>query len=288
VPDDDYKPMFELASSTNGSWDYDAFYEATGSLFDLASFRTGRWQPSGPSYSMYGGNEAASANPFVEMGIATFMSVTLKTAVGGLFWALNNPCGISAANFANGSFYHGRTDWFKAYVKYSAGGSTFTTEYTIPASTNSTWNAWSRNATGLPAGTNYIRLELGGYASSAYAMRVECADVTVTLNSSYTPLVVIGAEEQTYRLQPTLTNQTTEESLTVDTALDVDEAIEIDVEHHQVTLPDGSDAYNAVEAVEGVRRWLLRLQAGSNTLEYTESGVVEVDVDISFERRYRV
>ena len=119
-------------------------------------------------------------------------------------------------------------------------------------------------------------------------MRVECADVTVTLNSSYTPLVVIGAEEQTYRLQPTLTNQTTGESLTVDTALDVDEAIEIDVAHHQVTLPDGSDAYNAVEAVEGVRRWLLRLQAGSNTLEYTESGVVEVDVDISFERRYRV
>ena len=288
VVDDDYKPMFELASSTNGSWDYDDFFEATGQLFLLNSFRTGRWQPSGPSNSMYGGNQAASANTFAELGITSAVIVAVKITLSSLFWQLFNPCGISAANFANGEFWHGRSDWFKAYVKYSSGGSTFTTEYTIPASTNSTWNSWSRNATSLPAGTNYVRLELGGFASSAYLMRVECSDVTVTLNTSYTPLVALGAEESTYRLQSTLVNTTTGESLAIDAAVDVDTDLEIDVETHQVTLPDGSDAYNAVSAVEGVRRWLLRLQAGSNTLRYDEAGVVEVDVTVEFRRRYRV
>ena len=84
-------------------------------------------------------------------------------------------------------------------------------------------------------------------------------------------------------------NQATGESSTIDAAVDVDESIEIDVANHQVTLlADDSDAYNAVETVEGVRRWILRLQAGSNTLSYTQSGLVEVDVDIEFERRDRV
>lgn len=287
VPDDDYKPMF-LLTSTNGSWDYDDFFEATGSLLDINSYRAGRWIPSGPGTDVYGGNQNTAANPYAEIGLDVSTTSTTKVAITSLFWQLSNPCGISAANFTNGEFYHGRSDWFKAYIKYSSGGATFTTEYTIPASTNSTWNSWSRNATSLPAGTTYVRLELGGFVSAAYPMRVECADVTVTLNSSYTPLVALGAEESTYRLQPTLVNTTTGESLAVDAAVDVDTDLEIDVESHQVTLPDGSDAYNAVDTVEGVRRWLLRLQAGSNTLRYDEAGVVEVDVTVEFERRYRV
>ena len=278
VPDDDYKPMF-LLTSTNGSWDYDEFASLASS--SSISRRTGSWLYARYDY-IYGGNQAASANPYVELGLKSPAWVGVpKMLLDNCLWLLGNACGISAVNFQNGEFYHGRTDWWRAGVYGDAA-----LLYSIPASTNNTWNAWSQNITSLAV--SQVSLHMTGWWSSSYAMRVECADVTVTLNSSYTPLVVIGAEEQTYRLQPTLTNQTTEESLTVDTALDVDEAIEIDVEHHQVTLPDGSDAYNAVEAVEGVRRWLLRLQAGSNTLEYTESGVVEVDVDISFERRYRV
>ena len=126
-----------------------------------------------------------------------------------------------------------------------------------------------------------------GNATSYLGVRFQ--NVTVTLNSSYTPLVVLVSGGQTYRVQPTIENQTTGESITIDAAVDVDESIEIDVANHQVTrLSDDTDAYNAVTTVEGVRRWILRLQAGSNTLSYTQSGLVEVDVDIVFERRYRV
>ena len=179
VPDNDYKPMF-LLTSTNGSWDYDDFYEEK--YLYGPSARTGSWSRS-LDISTYGGNQNTLALTYAELGLGRDVSVTTKTPWSYLFWQLINPCGISAANFTNGEFYHGRTDWFKAYVKHSANGSSFTTEYTIPAGTNSTWNSWSRNATGLPDGTSYARMQLEGFASSAYLMRVECADVKVTLNS---------------------------------------------------------------------------------------------------------
>jgi hypothetical protein len=288
---DDYKPIFTLASSNNGSWDYDEFYEANAVGYYAPSLRGGAWLPSASNISLpYGGNQGASADPYVEIGMQSVVAGTVKTQLVHV-WSLFNPCGISAANFQNGQFYHGRTDWWSGLIA-SIGGSgnaaTGTTRYSIPASTNATWNSWSQNVTGLPDGTTQIMLILGGYASGTYPMRLECADVTVTLDSDYTPLVALGAQETTYRLQPVIANTTTGESIEIDAALDVDEAIEIDVANHQITLADGSDAYNLVTTVEGVRRWILRLQAGENTLSYTEAGLVEVDVDIQFRRRFRV
>lgn len=292
----DYKPMFNLATSTNGVWDYDDFAEVVTSSFLTSEkvTRGGTWR-RGDSLSgdAYGGNQRTNLWPtngvYGELGLSDEVAATTKTALG-IMWFISNPCGISAANFQNGEFYHGRTDWFKAYVESgSSGTGSNTISYTIPTSTNSVWNSWSQNVTGLPAGTQYVFLALRGYGSSSYPMRAECSDVTVTLNGSYTPVTAIGAEENTYRLQPTLANQTTGESITLDAALDVDESIEVDVANHQVTLlSDDSDAYNAVETVEGVRRWILRLQAGENTLRYDEAGVVEVDVEIEFSRRFRV
>ena len=291
----DYRPMFNLATSTNGVWDYDDFAEVATSGFFTGEkvTRGGTWR-RGDSLAggAYGGNQFTNVWPaggaYGEMGLYDAVGVTTKTALG-IMWFLANPCGISAVNFQNGEFWHGRTDWFKAYVESNASGTgSNTTRYTVPAGTNGVWNSWSQNVTGLPAGTQYVFLALRGYGSSSYAMRVECSDVTVTLDGNYTPVVAIGAEENTYRLRPTLVNQTTGESLAIDAALDVDEGIEIDVANHQVTLlSEGTDAYNAVETVEGVRRWMLRLQAGENTLRYDEAGVVEVDVEIEFRRRYR-
>jgi hypothetical protein len=284
VPDNDYKPMFVLTSS-NTSWDYDEFYDLVSGSSRMQSRRTGRWTPSGTGSNVYGGNQNTTDDPYEELGLASSVAGT-KAAIS-YYWSLFNPCGITAANFQNGQFWHGRGDWWAGYVQSSSGGAAWTTNYSIPTSSNETWNSWSQNVTGLTV--NYVRLWLSGYASLAKPMRLECADVTVTLNSSYTPLVVLAAADQTYRVQPTIENQTTEESITIDAAVDVDQSIEIDVANHQVTLlADDSDAYNAVETVEGVRRWILRLQAGSNTLSYTQTGLVEVDVDIVFERRYRV
>lgn len=294
--DNAYKPMFVLANSSNTSWDYDDFAEITALGYGgpLSLRRAGMWRGTViAAGKAYGGNQMSSpiwpaVGTYVEMGLYDELATTSKTPLA-VAWYLFNPCGISAVNFQNGEYWHGRTSWFKAYVQSSSTGvEAGTTQYTIPTGSNSAWNSWSQNVTGLADGTTFIILKLAGYGSSSYPMRVECSDVTVTLDSDYTPVTATGAEESTYRLQPVIANTTTGESVAIDAAVDVDESIAIDVENHQVTLPDGSDAYNMVSTVEGVRRYILRLQAGDNTLVYTEAGLVEVDVDVEFERRFRV
>ena len=141
----------------------------------------------------------------------------------------------------------------------------------------------------LTSGSRYVLLALGGYASVSRPSRVEAADVTVALNSSYTPTVRIGGEQTTYRLSATLTNTTTGEAITIDIAMDTDESLEIDVETGEITyLADNSSQFGAVSPVGTPRMHLLRLQAGENTLQYEEAGVVEVDMSFSWERRFRV
>jgi hypothetical protein len=288
TPDDDNAPMFELASSTNTSWDYNNFYEAASGSAPLTSGTGfGWWAFSNfKNTAKYGGNQAASANPYVELGIRGTPTGT-KIAIDGA-WSLFNPCGISSANFQNGQFYHGRVTWWGGAVRSSVDGTIYTTEYSIPTSTNDTWNSWSQNVS-LTSGSRYVLLSLAGYASLADPSRVEAADVTVALNSTYTPTVRIGGEQTTYRLSATLTNTTTGEAVTIDIAMDTDESLEIDVATSEVTyLADNSSQFGAVTPVGEPRRHLLRLQAGVNELQYDESGVVEVDMTFSWERRFRV
>lgn len=287
--DGDHAPMFELPSSSNTSWDYNEFYAAAGSSPLTGGAGYGWWSFSNfLNTAKYGGNQGASANPYIELGIrgtATGSKLRLDGA-----WSLFNPCGIASANFQNGQYYHGRLPWWGGMVRSSVDGASYVTEYAIPSSTgaNDTWSAWSQNVT-LTDGSRYVLLVLQGYASVTDPSRLECADVTVALNSSYTPTVVVGAEQTTYRLTARITNTTTGEAIDVDMAMDTDESLEIAVATSEVTyLADGSSQFGTVTPVGEPRQHLLRLQAGSNTLQYEEAGVVEVDIDFSFERRFRV
>jgi len=195
---------------------------------------------------------------------------------------------MTAANFQNGEFYHGKATWWNGRVRSSVDGATYATAYTIAGSTNDTWNSWSQNIS-LADGTKYLYLDLKGYGSTPDPSRVECADVTLALDSNYTPTVTIGAEESIYRLNAYIGNSTTGDGIYINVALALDESIEIDTDTDAVTLlTDDSSQYQGL-SVEGLPRdRLLRLQPGSNQLIYDEEGVVDVDVDIEFERRYRV
>lgn len=279
TPDDTRKPMFTLSSSTNTSWDYDDFYKS-------GEPRSAAWGfTNTQNTERYGGNRAATANPFGELGISSVVSGT-KIAIDGC-WSFFHPCGITAANFQNGEFYHGRSGWWSGRVRSSADGAIYTIAYTIPSSTNDTWNSWSQNIS-LASGTQYVYLDLKGYGSTADPSRVECSDVTVTLDSNYTPTVTIGAEESIYRLKGYIANATTADGIRIDVALALDQGVEIDTDAEAVTLlSDGSSQYQGL-SIEGLPRTrLLRLQPGSNQLIYNEDGVVDVDIDIEFERRWR-
>lgn len=280
--DNTRKPMFVLSGSSNTSWDYDEFDEEEASRAAAWAFTNLK------NMVRYGGNQASSANPYAEMGIgddcAEFGS---KTEIEG-YWSLFNPCGVVSANFQNGEYYYVRGDWTTIRVRSSVNGASYTTSYTVPVSVKDAWTAWSQNVS-LVSGAQFVQLYMTGYAKTLKPTRVEAADVTLALDSSYTPTVTIGGEQSTYRLQGTITNVTTGDALEVEFGMDIDESLEIDTDTHDVTyLTDNSPQYQSLNIVGGSRKHLLRLQPGSNTLMYEESGLVDVDVDIEFERRWRV
>ena len=278
--DNSLKPVFALSSSSNTSWDFDDFYEQDAS-------RAGAWVFTNVKNMVrYGGNQASSANPFAELGIGDDLADAGTKMAIEAYWSLFNPCGIVSANFQNGEYYYSRSSWTIIRIRSSADGTSYTTNYTVPVSVNSVWTAWSQNAT-LVSGAQYVQLYMTGYANSLKRTRVEVADVTLALDSAKTPTVTIGEEQTTYRLQATITNVTTGDAIEIDFGLDVDESLEINTDTHDVTLlTDNSPQYQALSIVGGSRKHLLRFQPGENTLMYEETGLVDVDVDFEFERRW--
>ncbi len=280
--DNTRKPMFVLSGSSNTSWDYDDFDEEGATRAAVWGFTNVR------NTARYGGNQAASASPYGELGIRDDCAdLGVKTAIEA-YWSLFNPCGIVSANFQNGEYYYSRNEWTALRVRSSSDGASWTTSYTVPVSVLNAWTAWSQNIT-LASNARYVQLHMSEYAKNTKPMRVEAADVTLALNSSYTPTVTIGGEQSTYRLQGTLTNTTTGDTLQVDFGMDLNQNLEINTDTHDVTyLTDNSPQYQALNIVGGSRKHLLRLQPGANTLKYEEVGLVDVDIDIEFERRWRV
>jgi hypothetical protein len=279
-PDNSRRPMFDLATSTNTTWNYLWFHEAGAN-------RAGAWAFTNQERTQaYGGNQKSAANPYAELGIADATEAEgFKKSIAG-YWSLFNPCGMVSANFLSGERNHGRPEWFNATIRSSVTGASPTTHYTLPTGTKYTWAAWSQNVT-LVSGARYVYLWLAGYAKSVEPVRVEASQVTVALDSTKTPSALILPEQNVYRMAATLTNQTTGDAIQIEFGLEVDETLRIDVDTHEVVFePDGSSQFASVASVGGERHRWLRLTPGLNTLRWDEPGLVEVDVEIAFERRY--
>lgn len=277
------EPMFSMLVSSNTSWVYGWFYSTSYPA------RPAAWAFTNLRNTVnYGGNQASTSLTHAELGISDDCADTgSKQEIEG-YWSLFNPCGIVSANFQNGEYYYSRTGWTTIRIRSSVNGASYTTNYTVPVSVKDVWTAWSQNAT-LLAGAQYVQLHMSGWARDIRRTRVEAGDVTLTLDSNFTPTVTIGEEQTSYRLQGTLTNTTTGDVLEVDFGMDLDESLEINTDTHDVTsLTDNSPQYQALNIVGGSRKHLLRLQPGANTLKYEEAGLVDVDIDIEFERRWRV
>jgi hypothetical protein len=280
VVDNRRKPMFDLATSTNTSWNYLSFYEAGASRAGAWAFTNQQWTRA------YGGNQKGTANPYGELGIsdAAENEGTKKTLAG--YWSLFNPCGMVSANFLSGERYYGRAEWWNASIQSSVDGASRTKHYTLPTGTVDAWVAWSQNVS-LVAGARYVYLWLAGYAKGIDPARVEASQVTVALDSAKTPTALVLPQQNVYRMAATLTNQTTGAALQIDFALDVDETLRIDVDKSDAIYEaDGSSQFGAITLVGTEQHRWLRLAPGANTLRWDEAGVTEMDVEITFERRY--
>ncbi len=272
--DDNYKPVFTLASSDNGTWDYDEFGETDG-------LRSGSW--THVLYQLatfYTANHFTNANPWQEMGVRNY---GWPLNEGGS-WRIYNPCFITNANFQNGEYYD-TASYAIHYIESSLNGSTWTVEYTIPYAVTGAWTAWSRDQA-ITANSPYVRLNL--YQVLVNASEVEVADVTLTLNASYIPVVAIGAEQtDAYVLAATITNNTTVEAISLNYTMLIDDSLEVDTDAKTVTdLTDDGKQQQAITIVDGPRRQWLALEPGDNVLAYVETGVTGVTITIEFEKRY--
>lgn len=279
--DADRKPLFSLGASTNDVWDYDV---ADGNFGSSAGTRSGTWAfwRDSTCVGQYTANQDTDADPFSEIGIE---SRNVCTGYG--YWYLYNPCGISSANFQSGEKRTSDAGLaFYAWLTSSENGSSWVVEYTIPdpAAPNN-WEAWSQNIAAL-VGTlpKYIALRLLVY--STFSAHVECADVDIGLNTTYTPDTAIFAEVNNYQLDLTLQNSTTGESIILVFQMSEDEILEVDTYNKTVKyLFDTSRQLAALTIPEGPRRDWLRLVKGDNTIVATDTGTAALEIDFAWHRR---
>lgn len=274
--DDNYKPMFELATSLNTTWDYDNFLEDDG-------LRTGSWIFALTSpISSYGGDHGANADPWVEIGLEANGRRPSSGHWGRVY--IYNPAGITNANFQNGEKYidDELNEWGTAKIESSPDGSNWGVEYIIPVpTTKETWQAWSDN-TVLTSGSKYVGFWMENMDEDAW---LECADVTLTITDPFTH--TIGSEIANYQLAFTLTNNTTGDAIKIDFPLLVDEELEIDTDEKTVVyLTENSNQFQALTLVGGARRDWLKLQPGNNTIQYDEIGLAAVYITANWEMRY--
>lgn len=272
TPDDTCRPILNMNTSTNLSWDYDDFR-------DTATLRSGIWSPSGTI--IYTADHGGIADPASEMGIKQHTWTFSETGL----WQIYQPAGITNWNFANGEKMRTGAYWFEACaLQRSNDGSSWTTEYGIPTpAASGTWEAWNDNRA-LGATSLYARLYGNQKPNMPLAVYVEVSDVTLTLSASGIPSVSLGAENSQYQLNCRLTNTATDEYIELVWAMSLNYALEIDTEASTITyLKDNSNAFAALKPIDPPRQdWLYLLDGQANAIRYDETGMTGVTLSLEW------
>lgn len=267
---DNYKPAFELDHSTNVSWVYETFGEDDG-------LRAGQWVYTSAD-EFYGGNQGATADPWIEMGIQIIQSSISPHVY------VSNPCGITNANFTNGEKYaiSIAADMWSGYIESGTdtNPNSWVTEYSIPTpGADVTWEAWSRNEA-LASGSTCVAMVLTGFNSA----KIEFADCTISLNSSNTPIGSIGSEQGNYSLELTVENEETGDEMILTLSMDIDEKLIVDTNAKTVTYL-GENQIQARTLTGGPRLNWLPLSPGESKLNFSDTGTEELDIEVIFDRR---
>lgn len=290
VTDDTRKPLQEIRS-TNTSWIYASFYDAT-------SPRPAAWTPQtvnagiGRLCTYYTSSDVSDTNPAVEMGgkISAYKQLIWKPDSGEIVWSISVPAGVSTVSASGYKYRASSTYPIVAALQYrTLAGTWISADNQATPASAATWTAFTIASTdtgALGAGYENIRFRFAGYVNAAdsnYAAYT-ITDATLGLESTGIPVVVVGAEQSTYRLQCTIENTTTGESMSLDANIGINRTITIDCDAKTVTLDDGTNLIAAL-SLSTIRDDWLNLQPGSNTITYTETGAVGLTLGAAWEGR---
>ncbi len=292
--DDSFKPMINLANSTNTSFDYDDFFDVDNPN------RTAMWTPAvvlnqGKLSEIYTATQDTFADVASVMGgaIKVFTSGGLVRAPNAeLTWSLYHPAGITTLTWS-GSKYRYSTSWAATVgMEKSNDGLTWSTiaAEATPGSSAS-WTALSSHSSVSLSGTylnirSIIKGTLNKVANNLIAQ--EISDLTATLDSNYVPLVYVGSEEANNFAEFRITNNTSGEWLEVSQTIPLNETIYIDTENLeaytsqgvpvQVRLSDETRVEWLPLGMNGDDRDESTKFTGAATIKYTETSVNAVTV----------
>lgn len=299
---DTRKPIFNLTTSTNASWDYDEFAAGESNYYALPnSTRAGSWTPK--VVSAYGANSQIftggfsgitplMANPTTAMGMSVesyIRSGRWQAETAHLEWRWTNPAGGSVV-VTTGSKERNSASWpSRAALQYSNDGVTWVSKWNevTPASSGSV-TAFANNGTAtLGASYKYLRYDFyGSVAANSSALGqayMSVSDVTVSIGTSR-PTVTLGAEAVNYYLNLTIANGATGESITLKQLMTTAQTLTVDCANHTVTLSDGTNCLAAL-ALSSPRVEWLDIAPGANVLTFTDVGTAGVTVTLAWSDR---
>ena len=284
---DDFKPIFNLSTSSNTSWDLDEFGDET---LRPGSFIPNVVRNTGGECGVYTAEEATDITPYEEIGMAIrayFSSGAWRSGTGIIRWSFYHPAGITAVT-ASGEAYREAGNWATfAGLKKSKNNETFSNVWNESKPTaNKTWEAVSAHSSVSLGSTHYyLRFQFSGSVggSADNAIYLEYSDITLTLDSTRTPAIALYAESANYNLDLILTNTANDSYIQLQGICAIADVIIVDNLLRTVTFTTGEPAQNMKVNSE----WIT-LEVGANTLEYVEPSVTDVDVDFSWYAKRKI
>ena len=288
--DNSFKPIIDLANSTNTSHVYASFYDS------LYPTRTCMWVPQiiknvGNESELY----TATQDTFSDTASVIGQAIKVykvgnanRAPLADLVWSLYHPAGITTLTWSGYKYRFGNSWPGTAGVDKSNDGKhwSLVASESRPSSSGS-WGALSSHSSVSLSGT-YLNIRSRFYGSVAAITgnysAMEITDLTATLDSSNVPLISFGSEQSNNYMDFRLTNNTTGQWIEVSCSTPLNTALTIDTDNLTISLADGTVPLIRLDD-ESRADWLPLLPNQTNQLAYTETGVNAVTLVTSWRDR---
>lgn len=282
--DDAFKPIIDMANSTNTSHVYASFYDA------LNPNRTCMFNPqivknTGGESRLYTATQDTLADVATVIGqaIKTYkVGSSTRSPTADLIWSLFHPAGITTLTWSGSKYRYGNSWPAIATMQKSNDGKTWSNVAAIEArpSAVQTWESLaSHSSVSLVSTYLNIRFRFQGTVAATISNWAahEISDLTAVLDSNNVPLINFGAEQTNNYLEFRITNNNTGQWLEVSAPVPLNTTLEIDTDNLTVTLSDGTSVPVHLDD-ESRADWLPLLPNQTNVIKYTESGVNAVTI----------
>lgn len=291
--DSDYdleKPIFNLSSSDNTAWVYDA----TTGFYDISyPNRPGSWKMTLSTIGKLSQQYLIKQNgdtgdPAMGMLLQSWQkSNRWQNETASIVWLLNCQGGFYQVSMT-GQKYRSTVRWPGfCGLQRSINGSVWTTVWSELTPVNEdTWTAITKANQSTPYSPTWIRFVLTGSiaAQADAAAYFEVLTATVTFTSAKVPDGTLLSQTGNYPLSVTIENQTTGDIITVTYPMLLNLGLEIDGETCEV-MYGKVPAHEAITLDDESRAVFLTLAAGSNVLEATSDTMGTMSVALSWYKR---